>query len=74
MIRLAMIARQAKIRPHVTEVVGLTGRAETAIGPGGTIFVRGELWPAHSPVNIARGETVRVTGITGLTLDVHRST
>jgi membrane-bound serine protease (ClpP class) len=51
-------------------MIGLMGRAETAIAPEGTIFVRGELWKARSKMNVARGESVRVTGMDGLTLDV----
>jgi membrane-bound serine protease (ClpP class) len=51
-------------------MIGLSGRAETAVAPQGTIFVRGELWKARSQMSIAPGERVRVTGIDGLTLDV----
>ena len=70
MIRLAIIARRAKMLPNVTAIVGLTGRAETAIAPDGTVFVRGELWHARSRMNVSRGANVRVTGIEGLALDV----
>ena len=51
-------------------MIGLTGKAETAIDPEGTIFVRGELWKARSKMSISRGESVTVTGMDGLTLDV----
>ena len=40
------------------------------IAPEGTVFVRGELWRARSPMSIAAGEGVRVTDINGLTLNV----
>jgi membrane-bound serine protease (ClpP class) len=51
-------------------MVGLRGRAETEIISEGTVFVRGELWRARSPMKIARGEIIRVTGVEGLTLEV----
>lgn len=69
-LRLAIRARRAKMSPGSIGILGLTGRAETAIAPQGAVFVRGELWRARSQVSIAPGETVRVTGIYGLTLDV----
>jgi membrane-bound serine protease (ClpP class) len=70
MLRLAIRARQSKVTTGSSGMIGLTGRAETAIAREGTIFVRGELWRARSQVSIAPGERVRVTGMDGLTLDV----
>jgi len=70
LLRLAIRARRAKMLPNATPIVGLTGRAETSIAPEGAIFLRNELWFARSRVNIARGETVRVLGMSGLILDV----
>ena len=69
-MRLAMRARRAKVTTGSAGMIGLMGRAETAIAPEGTIFVRGELWKARSKMSIAPGERVRVTGMDGLTLDV----
>jgi membrane protein implicated in regulation of membrane protease activity len=40
--------------------------------PGGLVFVRGELWRAHSNEPLAPGERVRVDRLDGLTVDVHR--
>jgi len=70
MLRLAIRARRSKVTTGVSGMIGLTGRAETAIAPEGKIFVRGELWRARSQMSIAPGESVRVTGVNGLTLDV----
>jgi len=70
MLRLAIKARHSKVATGSAGMIGLTGTAQTAIAPEGTVFVRGELWRARSNMNIARGETVRVLGIAGLTLDV----
>ena len=70
MVRLAIRARRSKVTTGTSGMIGLTGRAETAIAPEGKIFVRGELWRARSQMSIASGESVRVTGVHGLTLDV----
>jgi len=70
MLRLAIRARRSKVTTGTAGMIGLTGRAETAVAPQGTIFVRGELWKARSQMSIAPGESVRVTGMDGLTLDV----
>lgn len=69
-MRLAMRARRAKVTTGSAGMIGLIGRAETAIAPEGTIFVRGELWKARSKMSIGPGEPVRVIGMDGLTLDV----
>lgn len=69
-LRLAIRARRSKVTTGTSGMMGLMGRAETAITPQGTIFVRGELWRARSRMSIAPGERVRVTGVNGLTLDV----
>lgn len=73
-LRLAIRARRAKVTTGSTGMIGLIGRAETAIAPQGTIFVRGELWKARSKVSIARGESVTVIGMDGLMLDVEAAT
>jgi membrane-bound ClpP family serine protease len=56
-------SRREKRQPRLRSVVGLIGRAESAIGANGAIFVRGELWPARADVPIARGDSVRVIGL-----------
>jgi membrane-bound serine protease (ClpP class) len=70
MLRLAIRARRSKVTTGTSGMIGLMGRAETAIAPEGTVFVRGELWRARSRMSVSRGENVRVTSIEGLTLDV----
>ena len=66
--RLAVRSRRAKAHPVTSRIIGLTGRAETAIAPVGAVFLRNELWRARSDSHIDRGTTVRVTGLEGLTL------
>lgn len=68
-IRLARRARREKISPQ-SQMIGLTGRTETSLDPEGMIFVRNELWPARSALNIQAGQAVRVNGIDGLVLTV----
>ncbi|HJQ27644.1 MAG TPA: nodulation protein NfeD [Blastocatellia bacterium] len=70
MLKLAVRARHMKVTTGMAGMIGLHGRAQTAIAPEGTVFVRGELWRARSPMSIAAGEGVRVTEIDGLTLNV----
>ncbi len=70
MVRLALRARSARVTTGMAGMIGLRGRAETAIEPEGRVFVRGELWRAHSQTKIAAGESVRVVGVNGLTLEV----
>jgi len=69
-VRLALRARQTRVATGLAGMIGLKGRAETAIAPEGRVFVRGELWRARSQTKIATGENVRVVGVDGLTLEV----
>lgn len=66
--RVALRARRAKKEVRTSGVIGLTGRAETAVAREGAVFVRGELWQARSSAEIARGERVRVVGVDGSAL------
>jgi membrane-bound serine protease (ClpP class) len=70
MLRLAIRARRVKVTTGTAGMIGLRGRAQTAIAPEGMVFVRGELWHARSQMSIAPGEGVRVLGLDGLTLAV----
>jgi membrane-bound serine protease (ClpP class) len=70
MVRLALRARQTRVTTGLAGMIGLKGRAETAIAPEGRVFVRGELWRARSQTKIAAGENVRVVGVEGLTVEV----
>ncbi len=63
---LAVRRRPATLGPE--EIVGMEGVARGI----GQVFVRGELWRAHSDEPLRPGEHVRVVGVDGLTLHVHR--
>ncbi|MGB9611435.1 MAG: NfeD family protein [Bryobacteraceae bacterium] len=72
---LSLVIR-ARLRPPATGVeamVGEIGVAQTPLRPGGTVFVRGEYWTAHSDEPIEAGERVRVEAVEGLRLKVRRA-
>ena len=55
------------------QLIGLTGEAREPLNPVGYIRVNGELWQAEisdSRTKIRKGDRVRVSGVTGLTLRV----
>jgi membrane-bound serine protease (ClpP class) len=57
----------------VDELIGLVGRATTALAPSGKVFVRGEYWNATSEDEVGAGEAVVITGVEGLALRVRRA-
>ena len=67
-ISKAISVRRAPVRVGPQDIVGMEGEAR----PGGQVFVRGELWRARSDESLRPGDKVRVAGLDGLTLDVHR--
>jgi membrane-bound serine protease (ClpP class) len=63
-------------RPQIAgtgELLGMQGRATTALAPEGTVFLRGEYWNAHADEPIAAGDRVEVTAVDGLLLRVRRA-
>jgi len=52
------------------EMIGLTGRALEDIEHTGRVWVHSESWTARTAVPINKGQSVRVTGINGLELEV----
>jgi len=57
----------------VGEMIGLIGRAQSAIAPEGTVFVRGEHWTARADEPIRAGERVEIVAVDGLRLRVRRA-
>ena len=53
-----------------SRMVGLTGKALSDIAREGRVMVQGEYWWAHARAPIAAGESIRVIGINGMTLEV----
>lgn len=65
-----MMSRQTA---GVSELIGLRGKATTALSPEGKVFVRGEYWNARAEESIAPGEAVEITAVEGLRLRVRRA-
>ena len=51
-------------------LIGEVGVVRTRLTPRGQVFLRGELWTAEAEGEVEAGESVRVTGVDGLTLRV----
>ena len=71
------MAIQARRRPVVSgaeELMGARGLAVSGFPGPGSVRLLGEIWSARSPVAIAPGQVVRVTGREGLVLLVAPAT
>jgi membrane-bound serine protease (ClpP class) len=64
----ALAARRAPVVVGPEQIIGLEG----VVRGDGQVFVRGELWRAHSDEPLEPGERVQVDARDGLTLSVHR--
>jgi membrane-bound serine protease (ClpP class) len=58
----------------VGELIGAVGRAQSALAPEGSVFVRGEYWTARADEPIRAGERVEILAVEGLRLRVRRAT
>jgi membrane-bound serine protease (ClpP class) len=72
LVQLAVRAQRTQSVTGEAGMVQTTGRALTSIEPGGLgrVQTRGEIWTATASEPISAGDTVRVTGVTGLVLTV----
>jgi membrane-bound serine protease (ClpP class) len=57
----------------VSELIGRIGQTSTALAPDGKVFVRGEYWSASADEEIDSGESVEITAVDGLRLQVRRA-
>jgi membrane-bound serine protease (ClpP class) len=64
----AVAVRQAPVRVSPQQIVGMEGVARGE----GQVFVRGEIWRAHSSELLHPGDRIRVAALDGMTLDVNR--
>lgn len=72
-VKLAHHSRRIKQRAASESMIGMTGRAASALSQAtaqGVVLVRGELWHALSTSPIAEGAPVRVIGFSQLALVV----
>ncbi|MFZ0770019.1 MAG: nodulation protein NfeD [Candidatus Sulfotelmatobacter sp.] len=70
LMTMAVKARRNKVVTGVEGLVGETGVAQSALSPGGKIFVHGELWDAVSSSDVPAGQSVVVRRVDGLLLQV----
>lgn len=63
-------AQRSRIATGKEQMIGAVGEVRVALTPSGKIFVRGELWNAHSERNLPVGTLVRVVATEGLQLRV----
>jgi membrane-bound serine protease (ClpP class) len=69
-VRMAVASRRRPIVAGMDQIIGLTGRVEDWSQGRGHVFLRGESWNAVSPLPLAPGAIVQVTGVEGLVLSV----
>ncbi|MFO1146387.1 MAG: nodulation protein NfeD [Rhodospirillales bacterium] len=67
---LVVRSRRRKVVTGREQMLGISGPVVDWQGDGGRVRVRGEIWQARAPGPLAPGQQVRVTGITGLILEV----
>ncbi len=70
LVRLVLLTQLRGVFASPTRMVGLKGKAVTEVKSEGRVMVQGEYWWAHARARIAEGESVRVVGIDGMTLEV----
>lgn len=63
-------ALRSRTTTGIEGLIGEIGVVRTRLAPRGQIFLRGELWNAEGDGVVEAGESVRVTGMDGLTLRV----
>ena len=66
------VLRRYRVRAGAEALVGMPAEVVEPCDPRGRVRLRGELWNARAAQTLRPGETARVTGIDGLTLEVRR--
>jgi membrane-bound serine protease (ClpP class) len=72
LLRLAIRARQSKIRMGGEALIGEVAVVTQPLTPTGQVLLHGELWQAESETPAERGDRVRVRALRELTLVVER--
>ncbi len=70
--RLLFVAQRRKPTTGDVGMIGTFGTTRSEIDGTGKVFVHGELWNVRSTEKIAEGQSVRVTNVDGLVLEVER--
>jgi membrane-bound serine protease (ClpP class) len=66
------LSRRRGVQAGVEALVGKTARVVAPCRPEGRVRVEGELWRARCEAGADVGESVRITSVEGLTLEVAR--
>jgi membrane-bound serine protease (ClpP class) len=69
-VALFMRSHSRRVTTGSEGMIGAVGEALEDFDGHGRVFVHGENWRAAAAVPVARGQTVRVTAMNGLTLTV----
>ena len=70
LMSIALRARRNKVVTGIQGLVGEIGVAQTALTPGGKVFVHGEIWDAISPTPVPAGAKIVVRQVQDLRLEV----
>jgi len=70
LMTVALRARRSKVLTGAEGLIGEVAIAQTALAPGGKVFVHGELWDAVASANVSAGDKVVVEKVDGLQLRV----
>jgi membrane-bound serine protease (ClpP class) len=62
--------RRYRVQTGAEGLIGSVGEVIEALDPGGRVRLRGEIWRARGSRPASVGESVRVTAVDGLTLEV----
>ncbi|MGV6871820.1 NfeD family protein [Pseudochelatococcus sp. B33] len=68
--RLAVTSRSGKVVSGREYMIGASGEVLSWEGGHGHVLVHGERWRAASAAPLAPGQTIRVTGLDGVTLEI----
>ena len=69
-VGMAIKARRRPVVSGSEQLIGSTGIARQDFTHQGTVSTHSETWQAITRTPIHKGQTVRITGIDGLTLEV----
>ena len=72
-VTLVVRGQRRPIAVGAEAMVGEIGRAHERLAPSGVVLVHGEYWTADSDEPVDAGESVRVTAVQGLRLQVRRA-
>jgi membrane-bound serine protease (ClpP class) len=71
-VTVALRAHRSRVDTGREGLIGLVGTAQTDVHEDGQVHLRGEIWNAASDERISKGESVVVTAVRGLQLQVKK--